>query len=243
MFPFGPPLISLFQEKYILVEYKHIARFIPPGIYVLPSFDSLNCTFLVLSAGADSVLGWPGVLFVRSGPYKGAVVNFRVNLPAAYPTEAPSIELLDRPFHPHVNPVTGILDCGELVRNWQPHKSFVYGTNSVCAFSVCVRIQCLQKQPRIAESPEEGLLSDRGMALSCFLSSLPPRLPLRRSVTTSRQRDCSRGASRSSCSKRTMLHIARTAPHLRFLRHLCRLRWRRSYRTSYIRYPFCVRRL
>lgn len=72
---------------------------------------------------------------MRSGPYKGAVVNFRVNLPAAYPTEAPSIELLDRPFHPHVNPVTGILDCGELVRNWQPHKSFVYGTNSVCAFS------------------------------------------------------------------------------------------------------------
>lgn len=47
VFPSKPPLSSLFQEKYILVEYKHIARFIPPGIYVLPSFDTLNCTFVV----------------------------------------------------------------------------------------------------------------------------------------------------------------------------------------------------
>lgn len=47
VFPSRPLLISLFQEKYILVEFKHIARFIPPGIYVLPSFDTLNCTFVV----------------------------------------------------------------------------------------------------------------------------------------------------------------------------------------------------
>lgn len=45
--PFQTTAHLLFQEKYILVEYKHIARFIPPGIYVLPSFDTLNCTFVV----------------------------------------------------------------------------------------------------------------------------------------------------------------------------------------------------
>lgn len=54
------------------------------------------------------------------------MLNFRVNLPSGYPAEAPSIELLERPFHPHVNPITGILDCVELTKNWQPHKNFVY---------------------------------------------------------------------------------------------------------------------
>lgn len=170
------------------------------------------------------------MLFVRSGPYKGAVVNFRVNLPAAYPAEAPSIELLDRPFHPHVNPVTGILDCGELVRNWQPHKSFVYGRHSLLS-----AFKANENSHVLLSHLKKVFYQIEVRHPSISFPSLSPRLPLRRSVTMLRQRDCSRGASRSSCSKRTMLHIARTAPPLRFLRHPCRLRWRRSYQMSYTR--------
>ena len=81
-----------------MLEFRHLKLHAPPGVYILPSFDSLR--------------EWSGVLFVRSGVYRGGIFRFRLVLPRSYPANGapPQVLFQTRVFHPHVHPDTGQVD-------------------------------------------------------------------------------------------------------------------------------------
>jgi hypothetical protein len=106
-----------FQEYSLLVDFKHILKRLPQGMYVSPS-ASTNL--------------WNGVVFLHQGPYAGAVFKVResgqrsffffffvfvffykpfskqfgVGL-KSYPLERPTITFETRVYHPLVDPITG----------------------------------------------------------------------------------------------------------------------------------------
>ena len=81
-----------------MLEFRHLKLHAPAGVYILPSFDSLR--------------EWSGVLFVRSGVYKGGLFRFSMQLPRSYPANGacPRVLFQSRVFHPHVHPQTGQVD-------------------------------------------------------------------------------------------------------------------------------------
>lgn len=78
------------KDMRLLVEYRHVSTKLPPGMYILPSIASLH--------------SWDGVLFVRRGPYRGAILKFRIAVPPGYPEELPRVFFLSSVFHPRVAP-------------------------------------------------------------------------------------------------------------------------------------------
>jgi ubiquitin-protein ligase len=57
-----------------------------------------------------SILVWHGVLFVRQGHYKNAILKFQIKYPKEYPTLPPTLIFLSKIYHPLVNLETGELD-------------------------------------------------------------------------------------------------------------------------------------
>jgi ubiquitin-protein ligase len=51
-----------YRQQYMLIEYRHLAKFAPSGVYVTPSIDSLNT--------------WQGAIFLRQGLYRGGIFKF-----------------------------------------------------------------------------------------------------------------------------------------------------------------------
>ncbi len=86
------------KDYQIMLEFRHLKLHAPAGVYILPSFDSLR--------------EWSGVLFVRSGVYKGGIFRFSMQLPRSYPANGacPRVLFQSRVFHPHVHPQTGQVD-------------------------------------------------------------------------------------------------------------------------------------
>merc|ERR1719189_2048388 len=62
---------ELLQQFSVLLEYERLQDLMPPGMYVMPSLDS--------------VLTWHGTIFVRQGLYRGGVFKFHLKLPDDYP--------------------------------------------------------------------------------------------------------------------------------------------------------------
>ena len=59
------------KDRAIGIEYSHLQKNAPAGVFVMPSLESLRV--------------WHGVIFVRKGVYQGGVFKFRVDLPPEYP--------------------------------------------------------------------------------------------------------------------------------------------------------------
>ena len=93
----------------ILIELKHLPRFVPQGVYCLPSIESLY--------------EWYGSIFLRQGFYRNGVFHFKFVLPTEYPLKGPTkVTFLGAPiFHPQIKWETGELLLKEFAE-WDAEK-------------------------------------------------------------------------------------------------------------------------
>jgi hypothetical protein len=80
------------RRQQLLAEFSGLKQACPDGVYA------------TLAPGDPST--WSGVLFVRRGPYAGAVLRFQLAFPASFPRGLPLITFATDMFHPLVTPLT-----------------------------------------------------------------------------------------------------------------------------------------
>lgn len=103
--------ITGFVQNYsLLLEYQRAYELLPSGMYVSPS--------------AHSVLQWHGVMFLRSGPYRGGVFKFQIDFPEEYPDLPPSIAFISDVFHPLVEQGSGRVDLENWFVDWRPNSDY-----------------------------------------------------------------------------------------------------------------------
>ncbi|KAL1962555.1 hypothetical protein VTN77DRAFT_9430 [Rasamsonia byssochlamydoides] len=87
------PNIPSLRRHQLFLEFASLKHAPPPGVYV-----SIN------SPGDPTF--WTGVLFVRSGPYAGAILRFHIRFPPSYPDLPPLVTFTTDIFHPLIVPLT-----------------------------------------------------------------------------------------------------------------------------------------
>lgn len=72
-----------------------------------------NC--LILNVDVD--VEWNGSIFVRNGPFQGAVFKFTIEFPINYPHESPDVVFetfeKNKIWHPQIDEMMGFLDLGK----------------------------------------------------------------------------------------------------------------------------------
>ncbi|KAL6244990.1 hypothetical protein RBB50_007765 [Rhinocladiella similis] len=86
------PLLPSFRRQQLVLDFSVLKDSCPEGVY------------LSLVPGNPSL--WAAVLFVRRGPYAGAVLRFDITFPDSYPAQPPRIVFSSDIFHPLVVPQT-----------------------------------------------------------------------------------------------------------------------------------------
>ncbi|KAJ2786208.1 hypothetical protein H4R18_000055 [Coemansia javaensis] len=84
----------------------------PRGVYVMPSFGSINV--------------WHGVMFVKRGYWRDAVVRFRIDIPREYPRAHPVITLGTFVAHPLVRVEDGRFALEQQFPQWTPYSDYIY---------------------------------------------------------------------------------------------------------------------
>ncbi|KAG5667967.1 hypothetical protein PVAND_015926 [Polypedilum vanderplanki] len=120
-------------EYRILLELKLIStEFNTGSIYIIPS-------------KSNSLL-WNGIYFIRSGPYKDAILRFKIQLETNYPNQKTPPELkLEFPIeHPLISPDTQIFDSSHAFPTWNESEhlySFLkYFKYAMENFDFCVNL-------------------------------------------------------------------------------------------------------
>ncbi|XP_018913959.1 AKT-interacting protein isoform X2 [Bemisia tabaci] len=100
------PFNSFFLEYSIISEFNIVARHKIPGLYTAPS--------------AASPLEWYAVLFIRSGPYEGAIFRFTMLIPETFPdSTTPKVIFQSDTFHPQIDKDSGELNIREKFPEWR----------------------------------------------------------------------------------------------------------------------------
>ncbi|KAJ2744530.1 hypothetical protein GGI20_002902 [Coemansia sp. BCRC 34301] len=84
----------------------------PRGIYVMPSMTSINA--------------WHGVMFVKRGYWRDAVIRFRIDIPREYPKAHPIISLLTSVAHPLVRMEDGRFALEQQFPQWTPYSDYIF---------------------------------------------------------------------------------------------------------------------
>eukprot|EP01135_Chromosphaera_perkinsii_P007828 Nk52_evm20s1020 gene=Nk52_evmTU20s1020 len=103
------------REYALMREYKLLPKFIPGGIYVLPSVDSFYT--------------WHGVVFVRSGIYAEGAFRFTIDIPKSYPDMGEDIPLVyfsSSIFHPLIDAFSGELNMKRRFKRWVRDQNFMW---------------------------------------------------------------------------------------------------------------------
>ncbi|XP_013133742.1 PREDICTED: protein crossbronx homolog [Papilio polytes] len=101
------------QEYFIMAEYRKLQTENLQGIYVIPSYE-------------NSLL-WFGVIFIRSGVYKGGVFRFTLTLPEKFPNDGvPVVTFTSKLYHPAVNATTGVLNLNEVFPQWDRQQNHIW---------------------------------------------------------------------------------------------------------------------
>ena len=109
---FGSPnLAESILNKTLLIELKHLQKFCPAGIYIIPQSDNIKI--------------WHGVIFPREGIYRDGIFKYKIHIPPDYPNSPPKVIFVSKVFHPLINPKTGLLDLSEKFPKWEPAKCFL----------------------------------------------------------------------------------------------------------------------
>ena len=79
------------KEYGLMIEYKHLEKHVPSGIYILPSFENPR--------------KWYGVIFLRRGWYAKGVFKFRIDVPKEYNdiNTLPTLTFSTSVYNPYVN--------------------------------------------------------------------------------------------------------------------------------------------
>ena len=98
-------------NKTLLIELKHLQKFCPAGIYIIPQSDNIKI--------------WDGIIFPREGIYRDGIFKYQIHIPPDYPNAPPQVIFISKVFHPLINPKTGVLDLSEKFPKWEPVKCFL----------------------------------------------------------------------------------------------------------------------
>ena len=107
----SPLLAESILNKTLLIELKHLQKFCPAGIYIIPQSDNIKI--------------WHGIIFPREGIYRDGIFKYQIHIPTDYPNSPPKVIFVSRVFHPLINPKTSILDLSEKFPKWEPAKCFL----------------------------------------------------------------------------------------------------------------------
>ena len=83
----------------------------PPGVYLMPSFDSLRV--------------WHGVMFMHNGLYRGAIFKFAFYIPEDFPDARPRVRFHSKVFHPQVDK-DGTLNLDAAFPTWKAGKDYIW---------------------------------------------------------------------------------------------------------------------
>ncbi|KAI8324157.1 UBC-like protein [Martensiomyces pterosporus] len=84
----------------------------PRGVYIMPSLQSINV--------------WHGVMFVKRGYWRDAVIRFRIDIPREYPNRHPIISLVSPVFHPLVRREDGRFALEQQFPKWTPYSDYIF---------------------------------------------------------------------------------------------------------------------
>ncbi|KAJ1891879.1 hypothetical protein LPJ66_006673 [Kickxella alabastrina] len=84
----------------------------PRGVYVMPSLKSINV--------------WYGVMFIKRGYWRDAVVRFRIDIPREYPRTHPIITLATSVVHPLVRQDDGQFALEQQFPQWTPYSDYIF---------------------------------------------------------------------------------------------------------------------
>lgn len=102
-----------FKEYTIISEYNLVVSKHIPGLYVIPS--------------ANSELLWFGVIFIRSGVYRGGIFRFILQIPEDFPNSChPSLVFETKLFHPSVDSETLELNLNTVFSNWSRNFNHIW---------------------------------------------------------------------------------------------------------------------
>ncbi len=107
----SPHLAESILNKTLLIELKHLQKFCPPGIYIIPQSDNIKI--------------WHGIIFPREGIYRDGIFKYQIHIPDDYPNSPPRVIFISKVFHPLINPKDGVLDLKEKFPKWEPVKCFL----------------------------------------------------------------------------------------------------------------------
>ncbi|OAG39704.1 hypothetical protein AYO21_05979 [Fonsecaea monophora] len=85
-------LLPSFRRQQLVLDFSALRGHCPDGLYVS------------LTPGDPCV--WAAVIFVRKGPYAGAILRFQISFPDTYPDLPPLITFSTDIFHPLIVPLT-----------------------------------------------------------------------------------------------------------------------------------------
>merc|ERR1712232_566698 len=94
----------------ILLEFQRLHDLLPSGMYLSPSYGT--------------IFTWNGVIFLRSGPYRGGIFKFQIDLPEEYPDSPPSLHFISDVFHPLIEPGTGRVDLDIWFLDWKAGSDY-----------------------------------------------------------------------------------------------------------------------
>ncbi|KAJ2084214.1 hypothetical protein H4R24_000156 [Coemansia sp. RSA 988] len=84
----------------------------PRGVYVMPSLGSINV--------------WYGVMFVKRGYWRDAVIRFRIDIPREYPRTHPVITMGTSVSHPLVRLEDGRFGLEQQFPQWTAYSDYIY---------------------------------------------------------------------------------------------------------------------
>jgi ubiquitin-protein ligase len=99
----------------LITELRLVSTHGPAGVYVLPAFESEHV--------------WHGAMFVRHGPYRGAVLRVVLRFASSFPRAPPQVAFVEPiPYHPMVSPSTGIVSfaADSKLAAWSHETCFVF---------------------------------------------------------------------------------------------------------------------
>ena len=106
----SPLLAESILNKTLLIELKHLQKFCPAGIYIIPQSDNIKI--------------WHGIIFPREGIYRDGIFKYQIHIPPDYPNSPPQVIFVSKVFHPLINS-KGVLDLTEKFPKWEPVKCFL----------------------------------------------------------------------------------------------------------------------
>ena len=94
----SPLLAESILNKTLLIELKHLQKFCPAGIYIIPQSDNIKI--------------WHGIIFPREGIYRDGIFKYQIHIPTDYPNSPPKVIFVSKVYHPLINQKTGAITSG-----------------------------------------------------------------------------------------------------------------------------------